>query len=167
MSTTLKISQQPAASNKHQAESVCAAHCPPHSGHHAVASVARRRAWLVLLGLTAMFVAALLWHPPDEGGTIFCPFRALTHYPCPGCGMTRAFCALAHFEFRRAVKFNAFSPLLFLAALVAWANAAATAFRLERVRLFFARLPRPTPAATKVMLAFVVLWWAARLVIGF
>jgi hypothetical protein len=167
MSTALKIGQRPAASNKHQAESVCAAHCPPHSGHPAAATVARRRAWLVLLGLTAMFVAALLWHPPDEGGVVFCPFRALTHYPCPGCGMTRAFCALAHLEFWRAIKFNALSPLLFLAALVAWANAAATAFRFERVRLFFARLPRPTPTSTRVMLAFVMLWWAARLTIGF
>ncbi|MBD0325680.1 MAG: DUF2752 domain-containing protein [Pyrinomonadaceae bacterium] len=165
MSTTLKIGQRRAATSEQQAESVCAAHCSLHAAHPA--SVARRRAGLVLLGLTAMFVAAAVWHPPDEGGTVFCPFRALTDYPCPGCGMTRAFCALAHFEFWRAIKFNALSPLLFLAALLAWASAAATVFRVERARLFFARLPRPTPTATKVMLAFVMLWWAARLAIGF
>ena len=114
-----------------------------------------------------MFVIAALWRPPDEGGFVLCPFRALTHYPCPGCGMMRAFCALAHFEFWRAVKFNALSPLLFFAALLAWANAAATVFRVERVRRLLARLPRPTPAAVKLMLAFVMLWWAARLTIGF
>jgi hypothetical protein len=114
-----------------------------------------------------MFVVAALWRPLDEGGLVLCPFRALTHYPCPGCGMTRAFCALAHFELWRAVRFNALSPLLFLAALVAWGRAAATVFRLERLRLWLARLPRPTPLATNLMLAFVMLWWLARLAGGF
>lgn len=120
----------------------------------------------MLLGLTAMFLVAALWRPADEGGFILCPFRALTHYPCPGCGMTRAFCALAHLEFWRAVRFNVFSPLLFLAALVAWASAAATVFRLERLRLWLAGWPRPTPSAIKLMLAIVVIWWLARLALG-
>lgn len=127
----------------------------------------RRRAWLTLCGLSIVFVVAALWRPPDEPEWVLCPFRALTHYPCPGCGMTRAFCALAHFEFWRAIKFNALSPFLFLAALVAWAWAASTVLRLERLRLFLTRLPRPTPAASKLMLALVFVWWVARLVVGF
>ncbi|MDX6695944.1 MAG: hypothetical protein QOF02_3547 [Blastocatellia bacterium] len=81
--------------------------------------------------------------------------------------MTRAFCALAHFELWRAVRFNALSPLLFLSALLAWASAAATLLRTERVRFLLARLPRPTPLATRIMLAFVMLWWATRLAGGF
>jgi len=121
----------------------------------------------VLLGLTTMFVIAALWRPPDEPQFVLCPFRALTHLPCPGCGMTRAFCALFHGELWRAIKFNALSPLLFLAAILAWARAAATVFRQERVRLYLARLPRPTPFATKLMLALVIVWWAARLAGGF
>ena len=125
------------------------------------------RACGVLLSLTTIFVIAALWRPPDEPQLILCPFRALTHLPCPGCGMTRAFCALAHGEFWQAVKFNALSPLLFLAAILAWARAAATIFRAERVRLLLARLPRPTPLASKLMLALVILWWAARLAGGF
>ncbi|HYO91110.1 MAG TPA: DUF2752 domain-containing protein, partial [Pyrinomonadaceae bacterium] len=104
---------------------------------------------------------------PDESQWVLCPFRALTHYPCPGCGMTRAFCALAHLEFWRAIKFNALSPLLFLAALVIWARAAATVFRLERLRSLLAHLPRPTPLAAKVALALLMVWWAARLAGGF
>lgn len=155
MSATLKISRQE-ADGRQQEKETAQRLLPPAS-----------RPCFLFLGLTAMFIIAALWRPADEGGLVLCPFRALTHYPCPGCGMTRAFCALAHFEFWRAVKFNALSPLLFLAALGWWAWAAANVFRLERVRLLLARLPRPSPIAIKLMLALVMIWWAARLVGGF
>ncbi len=164
MSATLNIHQPEAASGEKHGQHVCSAHRSPLAAY---SQPATRRAWFVLLGLTAMFVTAALWRPPDEPLWVLCPFRALTHYPCPGCGMTRAFCALAHFEFWRAVKFNALSPLLFLVALAAWARAAATVFHGERLRSLFARLPRPTPTASKLMLALVIVWWAARLVVGF
>ena len=127
----------------------------------------RRRARVVLLGLTAVFVVAAVWDPADELRIVLCPFRALTHHPCPGCGMTRAFCALAHGEFWRAVKLNPFSPLLFLAALVAWLRAAAAVLRVERLRSALERLPRLTPFAGGALLALVLVWWAARLAWGF
>ncbi|HEY0380564.1 MAG TPA: DUF2752 domain-containing protein [Pyrinomonadaceae bacterium] len=120
----------------------------------------------VLLGLTAVFVVAALWNPGDELRVTLCPFRALTGHPCPGCGMTRAFCALMHGELWRAIKLNPFSPPLFLAALIAWAGAAAAVFRAERLRSILDRLPRPNAFATRAMLALVVAWWAARLTWG-
>lgn len=124
------------------------------------------RARCALLGLTVMFVVAALWNPGDELRVILCPFRALTGHPCPGCGMTRAFCALMHGELWRAVKLNPFSPLLFLAALFAWARAAAAVFRVERLRSILDRCPRPNALATSVTLALVLAWWAARLAWG-
>lgn len=166
MSTTLKIGEQPAAGHK-QGQTVPADGLRLPAVCSATEARRRRRAWLVLLGLSAMFVTAALWRPPDEPQLVLCPFRALTHYPCPGCGMTRAFCALAHLEFWRAVKFNALSPLLFLVALAAWARAAATILRLESFGASAWRWPRPSPAMSKLMLALVLAWWAARLVGGF
>jgi hypothetical protein len=163
MSATLNICEHKAVGGE-QRESISAAHCQTLAARSAAA---RKADWLMLLGLMAMFVVAALWRPPDEPQWVLCPFRALTHYPCPGCGMTRAFCALAHLEFWRAVKFNALSPLLFLAALVIWARAAANVFRLERLRSLLARLPRATPLASKVALALVMAWWVARLAGGF
>lgn len=125
------------------------------------------RSWLLLFGLTGMFVVAALWHPPDEPELVLCPFRALTHLPCPGCGMTRAFCALAHFEFWRAIKFNALSPLLFVFLLIVWAKSVASVFRLRRLQLLLGRLPRPTPLTSKLLLGLALVWWMARLAAGF
>ena len=48
------------------------------------------------------------------GGTIpfFCPFKALTGVPCPGCGMTRAMLSITKGDFRGAFGYNPFSFFL-------------------------------------------------------
>lgn len=131
-----------------------------------VSRQARARAWLILAGLSAMFAVSLLWRPPDEPLFIICPFRVFTGLPCPGCGMTRAFCAIGHGEVWRAINFNALSPALFLAAIAMWTSAAATLLNFNRVRESLSRL-RPNALDTKILFALVFVWWAARLVGGF
>ena len=127
-------------------------------------AASRRRAWLLLLGLSAIFVTSLLWRPSDDG-IVLCPFRALTGYPCPGCGMTRAFSAIAHGELWRAVRYNPLSPLLFLALIAVWVGAAATILNWPRARAWVASL-RPSALMTNVLLVIVLAWWVARLAIG-
>ncbi len=128
-------------------------------------SVERHLAWATLLGLSAVFLISMIWRPPDEPTFILCPFRALTGLLCPGCGMTRAFCALGHGELRRAIHFNALSPLLYLTFIVAWIGAAATLLKLRRVQAVVMRL-RPNMAAGMTILALVLVWWVVRLVYG-
>jgi hypothetical protein len=59
---------------------------------------------IVLLGLFAFGVTA--WP---------CPFLHVTGIPCPGCGLTRATYFLLHGDFRTAMRFHAFAPVLVLA----------------------------------------------------
>lgn len=42
---------------------------------------------------------------------ISCPIRKLTGFPCPGCGMTRAWLAVLKLNFKEAFRFH---PLWFL-----------------------------------------------------
>jgi hypothetical protein len=126
----------------------------------------RRMGWVVFVCLSVMFILTMVVRPPDEPAFILCPFRAVTGLLCPGCGMTRAFCALGHGEFRRALHFNALSPLLYLSLIVVWIGAAASAFNFPKVRTTVMRF-RPNATISVGILALVLVWWIARLVGGF
>ncbi len=137
-------------------------------GEASVATAARRvasskhRAFFTLAGLSIVFITSAVWLPPDEPTFVLCPVRFLTGLPCPGCGMTRAFCHLAHGHFISALQFNPFSFFVFLAAIIAWLKAAAVLFDLQALRAKLSVL-RFSPRAGKFALMLVVVWWIARL----
>jgi hypothetical protein len=83
----------------------------------------RNLIWLALL--SAVFVASVLWHPSDDGGIVLCPFRLATGIPCPGCGLTRSFCAMGKGDVSRAFEFHALGPVLFAVAGLLWLRSAA------------------------------------------
>jgi hypothetical protein len=45
---------------------------------------------------------------------LFCPFKALTGIPCPSCGLTRSFTALALGDLPSALDYHLFGPFLWL-----------------------------------------------------
>ena len=52
-----------------------------------------------------------------QQGIVLCVSRALTGIPCPGCGLTRSFCAMAVGDWRGAFADNLFGPPLFALTL--------------------------------------------------
>lgn len=54
-----------------------------------------------------------------DGGGIPCIWRSLTGYPCPGCGLTRAFAAISNFNLLESIRFNPEALLFTLIAVVA------------------------------------------------
>ena len=77
--------------------------------------------WLLvgLAGLAAVVVFAL-WHPTGGAENSICLFRRATGIPCPGCGLTRAFAALAKGQLGAAFVFHPFVYPIALEALAAW-----------------------------------------------
>ena len=68
----------------------------------------------------AALLAAIVW-PLDsvDHGPDFCPFRALTGLPCPGCGLTRSWVHLMHGDVSGAFTYNVFGPLTLAATAIA------------------------------------------------
>jgi hypothetical protein len=57
--------------------------------------------------------------PPQGFGVPLCQFRNATHLPCMGCGLTRCFIRLAHFDFAGAFFCHPVGTLAF--PIVLWA----------------------------------------------
>lgn len=58
--------------------------------------------------------------PSAGGGFLPCPFRTLTGWWCPGCGLTRATHHLLHGDLGRAFEFNAFVVVILAGLLATW-----------------------------------------------
>ncbi|HEV3232450.1 MAG TPA: DUF2752 domain-containing protein [Candidatus Dormibacteraeota bacterium] len=103
----------------------------------AAAGVAVLGAARVLPGLWAQGINPV---PP-------CPFRLLTGHPCPFCGATRSFCAMARGDVLAAAHFHPLGPLLFVAVIALTVAAAVVALRGGALAL------RLSPAARQGLVA--------------
>ena len=121
-----------------------------------------RRLWL-LAGLVMLSTGLLLsvWHPSDRIEHSICFMRRVFEVPCPGCGLTRGFAALAKWDFAAAVAAHPLSPLFALEALAAW---------LFWGRVSWLRTPMLTTASLNAMLLVQVVLlltvWGVRLTAG-
>ncbi|HJQ24093.1 MAG TPA: DUF2752 domain-containing protein [Blastocatellia bacterium] len=87
------------------------------------AEPSRSLAWLVLLGLTAVFIISVIHHPSEGNYFTICGFKNATGLPCPGCGLTHSFCALGKGHLLAAFGWNLLGPPLFLLSVLAWVRA--------------------------------------------
>jgi hypothetical protein len=82
-----------------------------------------RNVWIdrmVYAGMATSLAASPLLSPHTAAsGPVLCPFRRITGMPCPGCGMTRSFVALAHGDLGAALASNRLGPLLMAVFAVA------------------------------------------------
>lgn len=115
------------------------------------------RAAAVAALLPLAFFAAVAGRPRVEDGPIVCVSRLFWGVPCPGCGLTRAFCFMAHGEFEAAIRFNAMAPL---------AAAYLGAIWLYYVLAAARDVPPawPTDAIAAGALVVTLTFWAGRLV---
>jgi hypothetical protein len=73
-----------------------------------------------LLGIASAPLLGAYWY--NQGYRLpflGCPVRHLTGIPCPTCGMTRSFMAIAQGHWSQALAHHWFGPILFFSFLVA------------------------------------------------
>jgi len=104
----------------------------------------RLRGLAVAAPILAVMIVAAWLHPDERGlGTHeqlhlgACNVLATTGWPCPTCGMTTSFSALAHGQVGLAFRAHPFGPVLAAAMLAIWAMAMA---ELVTGRAAFSRL---------------------------
>jgi len=83
--------------------------------------------WMLAISVFVLVMSALLVIRPDQKVALWClpnwpapescMSRTALGVPCPGCGLTRSFIALAHGEFARSWNYNRVGWLLALVTL--------------------------------------------------
>ena len=96
-----------------------------------LSAAARRIRWGFLGATATPLGGAFLYNQGYQIPFLGCPIRHLTGIPCPTCGMTRSFMAIARGDLHQAVAYHLFSPLVFLFFVVA-AIHLALELRLQR-----------------------------------
>ena len=94
-----------------------------------------------------------------------CTFLSLTGYPCPFCGLTRSFWAIAHGDWAFAIHNAPLACLIYVATalLFAWHLTGLMIGLKVAIRLRHLLLSRP---AIGLMATMVILNWAYRLASG-
>ena len=103
--------------------------------------------WL-LFYLEFTFFDFKIFHKLGLGGYIPCLFHRLTGIECPGCGMTRAFVSLSHFQFYTSFTNNPFGVGLYLYLMIL-----ISPFR-KIITNFFSRYKFEF-----IALCLILLWW--------
>ena len=110
--------------------------------------------------LPALLAACFFYYPFVFSGPILCPMHLLLGLPCPGCGLTRAFCLASRGHFGEAYSFHPLYPLFFLYFAFLWGFKLVETWRGTPPAL-------PTGRIARVALLAVFAFWAERLVFFF
>ena len=100
----------------------------------------KKLAMFALGGLTAVFIVSMLLKPSTGEYFTICGFKNLTGLPCPGCGLTHSFCALAKGSVGEAFEFNLLGPLLFAVLILVWVRSACVLLNREKAVQVFDRI---------------------------
>ena len=105
----------------------------------------RRRRWrsglvskashLALAILSGVVLATSSLLPLDPPNLIVCGFLRITGFPCPFCGMTRAFTAMGHGEWHMAARQCPAGAVFYIVAIVVFALNLTALIRTVPVRI--------------------------------
>jgi len=118
--------------------------------------------WLVFAGFGTVLVISYFYQAPPNPKTSLCAFYNLTHLPCPGCGLTRSFCAIAKGQFIAAFNFHLLGPALFIATTLTWLASLLAIFGINKPIKFFYQL-FTKDLSIKLFAVILAIYWIARL----
>jgi len=119
----------------------------------------RNRTWRIIFwgsSLPALLAASFLYFPRCTTGPVLCPTALALGLPCPGCGLTRAFCFAAHGHFREALEFHPLWPLFLAYLIFLWLYQLAEVVRGEPPKL-------PTYKIGGTAIVVLLTFWVIRL----
>ncbi len=92
--------------------------------------------WGILGFCSAPIIGTFIYNKGYRIPFLVCPIKHFTGIPCPTCGMTRSFMAIAHGDLGQAFAFHLFGPILFLTFLIAIIHLSLELLVKRRIHIF-------------------------------
>src|SRR6185369_17916825 len=86
--------------------------------------------------LSCVFLISFIYNPSDEPRFTVCIFKNFTGLDCPGCGLTRSFCALSKGHLSKAFYFNKLGPFLYVVFAASWLRNLFSLLKLQKAAAF-------------------------------
>lgn len=128
--------------------------------------------WFMLLGAVAVLAAAVLLRL-EPGGKVempgagrlpaLCMWKQTAGINCPGCGLTRAFIAIAHGQWTSAWRFNGAAPFIFALVIYQVPFRAVQIWRLRNGKREYAHSPMLIALLAWGTVAALLAQWAWRM----
>jgi len=119
----------------------------------------RRTRALEATACFAILLASFLYAPYVARGPTICLMKLLSGIPCPSCGMTRSFCAMAQGRVAASFHYHLFGPPAMVAAAIlglAWAYEAATGRTVMGLQRLAASRPLAWTLITGILAYYTV-----------
>lgn len=98
-------------------------------------ALVRRRAGTTVLMFIIFIIALFVFEQSPANGIPLCPFRFLTGFSCPGCGMTRSCTAAVHGDLLSSLGYHPLGAAFVLSFGAVAARRAVELWRGQRVTL--------------------------------
>jgi len=96
--------------------------------------------WSILGFSCAPLIGTYFYDQGYKISFLVCPVRHWTGIPCPTCGMTRSFIAIARGDLTESVTQHLFGPILFAVFLLATIHITLELLTRHRITVFYSRL---------------------------
>jgi hypothetical protein len=108
--------------------------------HSVLSSQGRIVRWGILGFSSAPLLGAYCYNQGDKIPFLVCPIRHFTGIPCPTCGMTRSFMAIARGDFSQAVNYHLFGLVLFVGFAIAIIHVILELATKRRITAFYCQV---------------------------
>lgn len=118
--------------------------------------------WTIFILFSAVLITSYFYYADPNPKISLCMFYNLTKLPCPGCGLTRSFCAMAKGQIIEAFNFHLLGPIIFTATVTAWSTSLLAICQVKKPFLF-CQLLVTNDLFIKVTGCVIGVYWLLRL----
>lgn len=115
----------------------------------------RQQRWEILSLISFPLIGSFVYNQGYKIPLLLCPLKYLTGIPCPFCGLTRSFLAVAKGNLSQGFDYHLFGPFLFAAFLIILIHITIELVIKRKIWAFYLKIMATTKRKQLILLALI------------